>query len=439
MKKLIAFLTISLLCFMSFSENSNKYPELKARQKALKEFQDMKFGMFVHWGPVSLRGTEIGWSRGHQVAKDDYDNLYKEFNPVLFNADDWIKVLKDAGMKYFVLTTRHHDGFSLWDTEYSEYNIMNTPFKRDVLKELKEACDKYDILFGTYYSICDWWHPNYPISRIKGIEKPEADMEKHFTYIKNQTTELIQEYNTKLLWFDGEWEKPWTHEYGLELYTYLKGLDNNILINNRVDKGRRGMEGSTAPEFAGDFATPEQQIGAFNIKNPWESCITICNQWAWKPNDKMKSFTQCIRTLLKVVGGGGNLLLNVGPMPDGRIEQRQIDRLKEIGNWLKEYGESVYKTTGGPYQPTEWISSTRKENKIYLHLYSLNGNKLILPSPGKVKVKSSSILNGEQLFHKQTKETLIIQVPEKVKNKTVTTIVLELKENANGISPIEIN
>ncbi len=424
---------------MSFSENSNKYPELKARQKALKEFQDMKFGMFVHWGPVSLRGTEIGWSRGHQVAKDDYDNLYKEFNPVLFNADDWIKVLKDAGMKYFVLTTRHHDGFSLWDTEYSEYNIMNTPFKRDVLKELKEACDKYDILFGTYYSICDWWHPNYPISRIKGIEKPEADMEKHFTYIKNQTTELIQEYNTKLLWFDGEWEKPWTHEYGLELYTYLKGLDNNILINNRVDKGRRGMEGSTAPEFGGDFATPEQQIGAFNIKNPWESCITICNQWAWRPNDKMKSFTQCIRTLLKVVGGGGNLLLNVGPMPDGRIEQRQIDRLKEIGNWLKEYGESVYKTTGGPYQPTEWISSTKKENKIYLHLYSLNGNKLILPSPGKVKVKSSSILNGEQLFYKQTKETLIIQVPEKVKNKTVTTIVLELKENANGISPIEIN
>ena len=343
-------------------------------------------------------------------------------------------------MKYFVLTTRHHDGFCLWDTRYTDYNIMNTPYKRDVLQELKEACDKYDILFGTYYSICDWWHPNYPLSRIEGVEKPKADMEKFFEYLKNQTAELIQKYNTKLLWFDGEWEEPWTHEMGLDFYQYLKGLDENILINNRVDKGRKGMEGITiSKEFAGDFATPEQQIGTFNIENPWESCITMCNQWAWKPNDKMKSFEQCIQTLLKTVGGGGNLLFNVGPMPDGRIEQRQIDRLKEMGNWLKEYGESVYGTTGGPYKPTEWISSTRKGNNIYLHVFSLEGNELKIPSPGKAKVETCSILNGERLLFKQTPETLIIQIPEKIKNETVTTIVIGLNDSAEKIQPISIN
>ena len=154
---------------------------------------------------------------------------------------------------------------------------------------------------------------------------------------------------------------------------------------------------------------------------------------------RSKSYAQCIQTLLKTVGGGGNLLFNVGPMPDGRIEQRQIDRLKEMGSWLKEYGESVYETTGGPYKPTEWISSTRKGNKIFLHLFSLNGNKLILPSPGKVKVKNCSILNGEQLSYKQTKETLIIQVPEKANNETVTTVEIVLYGSAEKIQPININ
>ncbi len=431
-------LSVFIISFLTLFASAQKF---ETDQKLLKEFQDMKFGMFVHWGPVSLKGTEIGWSRGRQIPNDEYDNLYKQFNPTKFNADEWIKTLKDAGMKYFVITTRHHDGFSIWPTEYSDYDISATPYKKDVLMEMKNACDKYGILFGTYYSISDWKHPDYPLGSPGGKTKKETgDMEKFIPFIKGQTKELIEKYDTKILWFDGEWEEPWTHEMGLDFYQYLKGLDENILINNRVDKGRKGMEGITiSKEFAGDFATPEQQIGTFNIENPWESCITICNQWAWKPNDKMKSFEQCIQTLLKTVGGGGNLLFNVGPMPDGRIEQRQIDRLKEMGNWLKEYGESVYETTGGPYKPAEWISSTRKGEKIYLHLYGFKRNKLKIPSPGKAKVKNCSFMNGKKLEYKQTDEELIIQIPKELKHEVVTTIEVELDINSKDIQPIDLN
>jgi len=340
-----------------------------------------------------------------------------------------------------VITTRHHDGFSIWPTEYSNYDISATPYKKDVLMEMKNACDKYGIMFGTYYSICDWKHPDYPLGSPGGkTEKETGDMEKFIPFIKGQTKELIEKYDTKILWFDGEWEEPRTHEMGLNFYQYLKGLDENILINNRVDKGRKGMEGITiSREFAGDFDTPEQQIGTFNIDSPWESCITICKQWAWKPNDNMKSFEQCIQTLLKTVGGGGNLLFNVGPMPDGRIEQRQIDRLKEMGDWLKEYGESVYETTGGPYKPTEWISSTRKGDKIYLHLYNLENNELKIPAPGKAKVKNCSVMNGKHLEFQQTKGELLIEIPDEFKNQVVTTIILSLNVDAVSIQPIDLN
>ena len=433
MIKIFSLIAISFL-MMSVSAQNHQ-----TDQKSIKEFQDMKFGMFVHWGPVALRGTEIGWSRGHQVAVDDYDNLYKEFNPVLFNADEWIKAAKDAGMKYFVITTRHHDGFSLWDTEYSDYNIMNTPYGKDLLKAMKQACDKYGIVFGTYYSICDWRHPNYPLSHIKGVKKPDADMDKFYNFIKGQTKELIEKYDTKILWFDGEWEEPWTHEYGQDFYKYLKGLNREVLINNRVDKGRKGMEGITiSDEFAGDYATPEQRIGTYNISAPWESCITICNQWAWKPNDKLKSYKEVMQTLLKTVGGGGNLLLNIGPMPDGRIEQRQIDRLKKVGEWLSEYGESVYGTTGGPYMPADWISSTRKGNKIFLQLFSIDGNELELPSPRDAKVKSCSVMNGEKLKYKQANGMLTIQIPEELKHDVVTTIELVLNVDAADVADIKV-
>jgi alpha-L-fucosidase len=427
---------IVLLSMMTIYAPAQKY---ETDKKLLKEFQNMKFGMFVHWGPVSLKGTEIGWSRGREVSVEEYDNLYKEFNPTQFNADDWMQILKDAGMKYFIITTRHHDGFSLWPTEYSDYDISATPYKKDVLMEMKKACDKKDILFGTYYSICDWKHPLYPLGSPGGKTKKETgDMEKFIPFIEGQTRELIEKYHSKILWFDGEWEEPWTHEMGLDFYDYLKSIDENILINNRVDKGRKGMEGITiSDEFAGDFATPEQQVGRYDIKNPWESCITICRQWAWKPNDELKSLEECLFTLLKTVGGGGNLLLNVGPMPDGRIEPRQAERLKEMGNWLKKYGESVYETTGGPYKPNDWLTSTRKGDDIYIHLMNYDNQSVELPFPENIQIKNCSLLKGGKLDFKQSGQTLKIELPQKEK-EMISVLKITIDSDAGELKTMEL-
>jgi alpha-L-fucosidase len=427
---------IVLLSMMTIYAPAQKY---ETNKKLLKEFQNMKFGMFVHWGPVSLKGTEIGWSRGREVPVEEYDNLYKEFNPTQFNADEWMQILKDAGMKYFIITTRHHDGFSLWPTEYSDYDISATPYKKDVLMEMKKACDKKDILFGTYYSICDWKHPLYPLGSPGGKTKKETgDMEKFIPFIEGQTRELIEKYHSKILWFDGEWEEPWTHEMGLDFYDYLKSIDENILINNRVDKGRKGMEGITiSDEFAGDFATPEQQVGRYDIKNPWESCITICRQWAWKPNDELKSLEECLFTLLKTVGGGGNLLLNVGPMPDGRIEPRQAERLKEMGNWLKKYGESVYETTGGPYKPNDWLTSTRKGNDIYIHLMNYENQSVELPFPENIQIKNCSLLKGEKLDFKQSGQTLKIELPQKEK-EMISVLKIMIDSDSGELKTMEL-
>ena len=367
----------------------------KTQISPLQQWQNMKFGMFVHWGPVSLKGTEIGWSRGNQISFEEYDKLYQNFNPELFNAKEWIETAKTAGMKYFVITSKHHDGFSIFHTKFSEYNIMKTPFGRDALKELSDECLNQDILFGTYYSILDWFHPNYPLELNKTEPKENSDMEKYKKFLNAQVKELIEYYKTNILWFDGEWEEPWTHQDGKELYSFAKNLNNNILINNRVDKGRRGMQGMTKSiEFDGDFGTPEQEIGAYNPNIPWESCITICQQWAWKPDDKLKSVKECIQTLITTCGGGGNLLLNVGPMPDGRIEPRQVDVLQKIGKWLEKNGDSIYNTSGGPFMPTKNFASTRNNKKIYLHF--MNGiTEIELPDKS-IIIKKAYLLNGNK-------------------------------------------
>ena len=345
---------------------------LPTHAESLARWREMRFGMFIHWGPVSLAGTEIGWSRGREIPEAEYDRLYLRFNPVRFDAEEWVRTARDAGMKYLVITSKHHDGFALWDSKVSGYDIMASPFGRDVLRELSAACRKYGIRFSTYYSICDWRHPDYPLGSPGGkTVKPDANLHRYVDFMKAQLREVVEGYGPLgVLWFDGEWEDPWTHEMGLDLYRYVRSLQPDILINNRVDKGRRGMEGLTnSGEFAGDYDTPEQQVGRFNTERPWETCMTIGEQWSWKPNDELKSTTQSIRTLLQVVGGDGNFLFNVGPMPDGRIEPRQAERLREIGAWLEEFGEGVYGTRGGPFPPGEWGASTSKGKYIYLYVW----------------------------------------------------------------------
>jgi alpha-L-fucosidase len=437
----LIILVLSLPLFLNAQWGGGEAnPDLKTNAEALKEWQDLKFGLFVHWGPVSLRGTEIGWSRGREVPIDEYDNLYKDFNPVLFEAAKWVGMIKSAGMKYLIITSKHHDGFCIWDSEFTDYDIMSSPFKRDILRELSDECKRQGILFGTYHSIADWHHPHYT-TRYGGDPRPveDSDMKIYVEYLKNQVKELIEKYDIDVAWFDGEWEDAWTHEYGMELYKYIRGLKNDILINNRIDKGRQGMMGMTrSAEYAGDFATPEQEIGAFHPDIPWESCITICNQWAWKPNDQMKSLEECIQTLARTVGGGGNLLLNVGPMLDGRVEQRQIDRLAEMGSWLEKNGESIYGTAGGPFKPTEWMVSTHKDNQIFIHLFTMPDGQLVLPGLNKTKVLSARLLNGNALTFNQTKDNVIINLPDEPVDAINTVIVLELNKEAASLQPMDV-
>ena len=445
MKRKLLFLLLFFLAGVvraqSIGGGGEANPNLKTNFESLQNWQTMRFGMFIHWGPVTLRGTEIGWSRGREVPVKEYDNLYREFNPVLFDVKEWVAAAKAAGMKYLIITAKHHDGFCLWDSKYTDYDIMSTPFKRDVVKELAEECKLQGILFGTYYSIIDWHHPDYPIRHGDDPRQVEgSDMNRYIVYMKNQLRELIQNYNTNIIWFDGDWEKAWDHEKGMDLYRYVRELRNDILINNRVDKRLKSMHGMTASEkFAGDFGTPEQHIGAFDIDHPWESCITICQQWAWKPNDKLKSVRECIRTLVRAAGGGGNLLLNVGPMLDGRIEQRQIERLKQMGQWLAQYGESIYGTQGGPFKPSDWMVSTRKNNEIYLHLFAIQRKELLLPQFDNHKIISARVLHGQDLAITSEKGQISVQLPQKPIDENDTVIVLKFNRETSDIRALTIH
>jgi len=444
---------VSIQCYQGDPQNPHwaRITELKIdsvtatkaqRDARMRWWREGRFGMFVHWGPVSLKGTEIGWSRGKQVPTEQYDLLYKQFNPTEFDAEEWVGVAKDAGMKYLVLTSKHHDGFCLWPSKYTDYHIGNTPFKRDVMKELSEACRENGIRFCTYHSICDWYHPDYPLGSPGGrTVKPTHNMPRYYQYLKNQTKEIVDNYGPLgIMWFDGEWEKPWTREYGNELYSYLMKIQPNLIINNRVSKGRHGMAGTTKEVHlnSGDYDTPEQQIGGFNRERPWETCMTICRQWAWKPNDQMKSATECIQTLLRTVGGDGNLLFNVGPMPDGRIEPRQVERLKEMGTWLRKYGDGVYATRGGPLKPGKWGASTCRDNKVYLYLMNWrdDGN-LLLPGIGR-KIISYRILSAGEVLVKQSGDGIEIHLQSSDRDKTATVVELTVDGKAFSIDPAEV-
>ncbi|MFO7976346.1 MAG: alpha-L-fucosidase, partial [Candidatus Hydrogenedentota bacterium] len=302
---LVVFLAVG--CAPAFAQQmvDQDKPYLKAAPEDMKWWREARFGLFIHWGPVSLKGTEIGWSRGGErrgregtgeIPVEVYDNLYKEFNPTEFDADEWVTIAQQAGMKYLVFTTKHHDGFVNFDSKLTDYKITSpeSPFGRDIVKELADACHKAGLGLGFYYSPPDWHHPDYRTDNHA----------KYIEYLHGQLRELCTNYGQiDIIWFDGlgGTAEDWNSE---PLFKMIRELQPHVLINNRAG-------------LPGDFDTPEQRVGKFQNDRPWESCITICRQWAWKPDDAMKSFEECIRTLVRCAGGDGNLLFNVGPMPSG--------------------------------------------------------------------------------------------------------------------------
>ncbi len=393
-----------------------------------------RFGMFIHFGPVSLKGTEIGWSRGKEVPVDVYDNLYKQFNPVKFDARQYVSLAKEAGMKYIVLVTKHHDGFAMYATKLSGYNIMNTPLRRDLAKELADECRKQGIRFCAYYSIIDWRHPDY-LPRGPGDKRPPKDarFENYMAFMEGQLREIVENYHPGVLWFDGQWDNLWTAGRGREIYAVLRELDPQIIVNNRLGTNWSAAQGGmTPPETTvGDFHTPEQTTGRFfgdrNVY--WESCMTLGQQWAWKPHDKLKSLKECIDLLVTNAGCDGNWVLNVGPMPSGEIEPRQVERLREIGQWMKQYGQSIYGTRGGPFRPAKWGVSTCKGDTIFVHVLRWPGEGPIsLPALAK-KIVASRLLGGGNVDMKQNDAGITIAVPSASRQVLDTVIALKLDED----------
>ncbi len=396
---------------------------------ALADFTARRYGLFIHWGPVTLAGTELGWSRGREVPADEYDRLYTRFNPVKFDADAWVRMAQGAGLRYVVLIAKHMDGFCLWDTQQTEYNIMRSPFGRDIVRELADACRRGGLAFGVYYCIADWHHPQFPFSGpYYGPKdtpvKPTADVERYTQYMMKQLAELVADYGPiQTVWFDSMAGAHWP-EQGRRLIPFLRALQPGILVNNRA-------------AVPGDYVTPEERIGRYRDDKPWESCMMIGTQWSWKPNDELKSFRKLLRALIYCAGGDGNLLLNVGPMADGSFEPRMVDRLNEVGAWLGRHGESIYGTRGGPYKPTSALASTRRDRFVYLHILRWDGDRLVLP-PLPRRVLGATVLTGGTVQVEQTADALAVTVPAADRQPIVTLVRLELDGPATDIPAIAL-
>jgi len=363
-----------------------------------------------------MTGKELSWARKHkQVPADEYDNLYKKFNPTKFNADEWAAIIADSGAKYTVFTAKHHDGFVNYDTKHTDYRITSpqSPFRRDIIRELSEACRKRQLMLGIYYSQRDWHSPDFMAGNYGAVA----------AQIRAQFEELCTNYGPiGEVWFDATAfsAKQWDAQ---NLFKLIRKLQPDALINDRCG-------------LPGDFATPERNIGGFERRRAWESCIQLGTQWSWKPDDNIKSFKDCVQMLIKCAGGDGNLLLNVGPMPDGRIEPRQADRLREIGGWLKKYGQAIYGTRGGPFKPGDWGASTCKGSKIYLFI--LNWPKqggLVMPAVG-AKITAASLLTGGTVDLKENGGKITIDVPAKDRQDTATIVELTVEGKALDIPPV---
>ena len=451
-KKLLLVLFVSIFCLGNVNAQKKSKVKNLSDDERMEWWRDSKFGMFIHWGAYSIiggeRGTKIAGG-GAEWAMDkldytieDYEKYPEMFNPTLFDADAWVTMAKDAGMKYIVLTSKHHEGFGLWDSKVSDYDVMDTsPFKRDIVKELSEACKKQGIVFCFYYSIVDWHHPqaqgnlypNYNISQHDdpSVVNPEFP-EYYEKYMKPQVGELLKNYgDIGVVWFDGDWISDYTTEMGKDLYKYIREIQPNTIVNNRVDKGRTGMDGMNnhPGEFAGDFGTPEQEIPDTGIDTDWEACMTMNGTWGYKPSDnKWKSSEDLIEKLVDIVSKGGNFLLNIGPDGFGRFPAESIRRLKAMGEWTKKNGEAIYGAKASPYEKPKWGRYTIKDNVLYAHVFDWPKDGLLKLNK-EIKVKKATVLTDAKtkLSSIATSREVLVDVPMLAPDATVTVIKIELK------------
>jgi alpha-L-fucosidase len=422
-------------------------PETPAQHdQRMAWFRDARFGLFIHWGVYAVPAGEWNGKTNYgewfmeetKMPVSQYEKFAAQFNPVEFDANAWVRMAKDAGMKYIVITSKHHDGFGIWPSALTDWCIKSTPFQRDPLKELAEACRKEGIRLCFYHSIMDWHHPDWGTRRAwndKASGTP--DMDRYVTYMKAQLKELITRYGPLgILWFDGEWESPWNHERGVDLYNYVRSLQPDIIINNRVGKGRAGMEGMDKGKGVGDYGTPEQEIPGtgFGAGVDWESCMTMNNHWGYNKHDQnWKTSTTLIRNLIDCASKGGNYLLNIGPTAEGLFPDASIDRLKDIGQWMKANNESIYGTHASPFEKLVWGRCTQKamgggRTRLYLHVFDWPADgKLVLPGLANKPAKAYLLATGEAVRFAGAENQVTLTLPPQAPDKHASVIALEIK------------
>lgn len=404
------------------------------REARIAWWREARFGLFIHYGPVSLTGKEISWSRANSNPKcpnkgptpvEVYDHLYQQFNPTNFQAAQWTRLAKAGGMKYVVLTAKHCDGFLLWDSKVDAYNIMATPFGRDLCAEFVQAVRRDKLRLGWYFSPMDWRDPDFR------TERNDLFLQR----MQGQLRELLSHYGqADLLWFDHDGREAVYDQ--TNTYALVKSLQPRSVINNRLDLSvDHGNTLMLSPQA--DYYTPEQRIGAYDDQRPWETCMTLGQQWSWKPDDKIKTPAEVVSILARTVGGDGNLLLNVGPMPDGRVEPRQVEVLETAGAWVKKNRRSIYGTRGGPFKPAEHLTSTRRGNEIYVTVLKWPEEALRLPGIP-AEITGARLLSGGRVVHRQTGQGVELSVSAQRRDPLGTVIVLKLEGSAMSLPAVDV-
>ncbi len=406
-----------------------------SQEKRTEWFRQDKFGMFIHWGIYSVPAGEWKEGKDHaewimltgKIPSAEYAKFATQFNPVKFNAQEWVQLAKDAGMKYLVITSKHHDGFCMYDSKLTDYDIMqSTPFGRDPMKELASACNLAGLKFCFYYSVVDWHHPEFPATYSQrgwhGDPNPNADLEKYVAYMKGQVRELLSNYGPiGIMWFDGGGSfrgQPMAElVHAQEIIDMIHKLQPMCLVNNRLG-------------LPADYGTPEQRIPGQAPKQLFEVCMTLNRHWGYNKYDQdWKSPETVVRNLADIAGKGGNYLLNVGPTAEGTIPDGSIRTLREVGKWMKVNGDSIYGTTASPFAKTPWGRCTAKSGKLYLHVFEWPGDgKLAVPGL-KNQVSKAYLLSARDKPCAATagNEQVTVAVPQEMPDKIDTVVVLEIQ------------
>ncbi|MFD1315491.1 alpha-L-fucosidase [Namhaeicola litoreus] len=428
------YLLLIVFMFLIQPLCSQSYSPAKENLEARKWFADAKFGLFIHWGVYSVLGDGEWVMQLQNISIPEYEKLPTFFNPVNYNAAEWVKMAKDAGMKYICITTRHHDGFSMFDTELTDYNIVkSSPYKKDILKELAVACEKEGIKLFFYYSLLDWHNDDYYPrgSTGNGIAgRKDGNWEKYIAFMKGQLTELLTNYGEiGGIWFDGDWDKKEADWHYDEIYQLIHRLQPQCLIgNNHHEAIKPGedfqmFEKDLPGRSTQKFASKAEDIGSL----PKEVCETINGSWGFNLQDRHhKSDKELIQYLIKAAGYGTNLLLNVGPMPNGKIQEEHVKSLEKIGDWLAVYGETIYGSEGGILAPSEDLVSTQKGKKLYVHLLNPKENWFL---PGfNTKIENMTFFKSRaKVKYQFTDFGLLFSTPAREQDEIDTIIEITLK------------